>query len=246
MRPGVFSTRTGCCTTSSAARAVRRSARPRVDVEVAHELARLHARGGGPQRGRALHGSSARSTGCSAWTARRRVGHGHDLEVRDVLDEVVLDQAHHRLEHVEALALPLGERVLLAHRAEVDALAEVVHLVEVLAPVLVDHREHHAPLDLAELVGADRLLLRLVEIERVVDERARRAASRWRDVVELLARDRAWGDHVRADGRAPRGPSPRGTRSRQSRDHRAIDRALDRLERLVARSPPSRICWRRR
>ena len=41
---------------------------------------------------------------------------------------------HHRLEHVEALALPLGERVLLAHGPEVDALLEVVHLVEVLAP----------------------------------------------------------------------------------------------------------------
>ena len=47
---------------------------------------------------------------------------------------------------------------------------QVVHLVEVLAPVLVDHRQHHAAFDLAEVVGADRLLLRLVQIQRVVDE----------------------------------------------------------------------------
>ena len=39
---------------------------------------------------------------------------------------------------------------LLAHGPEVDALAQVVHLVEVLAPVLVDHREHHPALDLAQ------------------------------------------------------------------------------------------------
>ena len=91
-------------------------------------------------------------------------------EVRHVRDEVVLDLAHHRLEHVEALALPLGERVPLAHRAEVDALAEVVHLVEVLAPVLVDHRQHHAALDLAEVLGADRRFLRLVELDGVVGE----------------------------------------------------------------------------
>ena len=120
--------------------------------------------------------------------ATRRVGHRGDLHVRHVLDEVVLDEAHHGLEHVEALTLPLGERVLLAHGAEVDALAQVVHLVEVLAPVLVDHRQHHAPLDLAEVLGADRLLLRLVQIERVVDEELDERVA-VRDVVELLPRD---------------------------------------------------------
>ncbi len=79
----------------------------------------------------------------------------HDLQMEHVADEVVFDLAHHRLEHVEAFALPLRERVLLAHGPQVDALLEVVHLVEVLAPVLVDHREHHAAFDVAQRVGAD-------------------------------------------------------------------------------------------
>ena len=58
-------------------------------------------------------------------------------------------------EHLEAFALPLGERVLLAHRPEVDALLEVVHLLEVLAPTLVDDAQHHLALDLAHRVLAE-------------------------------------------------------------------------------------------
>src|SRR5262249_54710158 len=94
-----------------------------------------------------------------------------DLEMGDVADEVVLDARHHRREHVEPFALPFGERVLLPHRAQVDALAQVVHLVEVLAPVLVDHRQHHAALDLAERLAPDRLFLLLVQLDRVVGKR---------------------------------------------------------------------------
>ena len=74
------------------------------------------------------------------------------LEPEHVLHEVVADRPHHLAEHVEALALPLGERVLLTHRAQVDALLQVVHLVEVLAPLAVENAEHHAPLELANAV----------------------------------------------------------------------------------------------
>ncbi len=156
---------------------------------------------------------------------------GDDLEVRDVPDEVVLHARHHRREHVEALTLPLGQRVLLSHRAQVDALAEVVHLVEVLAPVLVDHREHHAALDLAERVAPDRLLLLLVELHRVVGEHLHDLLAIRQ--VELVERDprreRALDLRVqllevpllRVLGRAPRLDG-------------VADGAFDRLERLVA------------
>ncbi len=99
-------------------------------------------------------------------TGRGRVV-GDDLEPEDVPDEVVLDAFHHRLEHVEALALPLGERVALTHGAQVDPLAQVVHLIEMLAPLLVDHREHHPALDLAQGLLADCGLLGLVLLDRV-------------------------------------------------------------------------------
>ena len=79
-----------------------------------------------------------------------------------VADEVALDAGDHGLEHLVALALPLDERVALAHGPQVDALAEVVHLVEVLAPGGVDDAEHHLALDLAHDVVAELGLAGLV------------------------------------------------------------------------------------
>jgi hypothetical protein len=86
----------------------------------------------------------------------------HDLHVHHVLHEVLGDARHHLPEHLEALTLPLDERVLLAHGPQVDALLQVVHLVEVLAPLLVDDLEHHLTLDLAHRRGAELLLALLV------------------------------------------------------------------------------------
>ena len=83
-----------------------------------------------------------------------------DLDVHHVAHEVLGDALHHRPEHLVALALPLGQRVLLAHRPEVDALLEVVHLLEVLAPALVDDAQHHLALDLAHDPLAELLLAR--------------------------------------------------------------------------------------
>ena len=155
LRPGVLSTRTGIIVSGSAATASGRRRRSRRRAPRAASRRRRPACAPEP-----CTGSSAELYFIRSVVGRpRRLLHRRDLEVRDVGDELVLDLAHHRLEHVEALTLPLGERVLLAHRPQVDALAEVVHLVEVLAPVLVDHREHHPALDLAEVVGADRRLL---------------------------------------------------------------------------------------
>ena len=86
----------------------------------------------------------------------------HDLDVHHVAHEVLGDRLHHRPEHLVALALPLGERVLLTHRPEVDALLEVVHLLEVLTPALVDDAQHHLALDLAHHVGTELGLALLV------------------------------------------------------------------------------------
>ena len=163
MRPGVFSTFTGCMGASGAEVCMP-------DVCIADGTApALIAAPPGSSPGRswlaaciAVEPCRRLVGGAVAQPADRRAGllvlleHLH-VDVEHVADEVVLDDAHHRLEHVEALALPLGERVLLTHGPEVDALLEVVHLVEVLAPALVDHGEHHAPFDLAPRVVVARL-----------------------------------------------------------------------------------------
>src|SRR6266508_2862711 len=59
------------------------------------------------------------------------------LHVVDVPDELVADPGLHLVEHREGFAAVLGERVALAVRPEVDALLQVVHLVQVLAPLRV-------------------------------------------------------------------------------------------------------------
>ena len=120
------------------------------------------------------------------------------------------------LEHGVALALPLGERVLLAHGPQVDALAEVVHLLEVLAPLLVDDPQHHLALDLAHDRLAELLLALLVVVDGLVHEQ----------LVELVGR-RALGQALGGDARSarrcaprrrgPRGPTPRCTPTRSGR-----------------------------
>src|SRR5216683_3038355 len=71
------------------------------------------------------------------------------LEVEQVADRLLLDPVHHRAEHVEALALVLDQRVALRHRPQSDAPTQVVHLVQVLSPLAVQHRQHHPALELA-------------------------------------------------------------------------------------------------
>ncbi len=73
-------------------------------------------------------------------------------------------------EEVVALALVFDERVLLAHRPQADAGAEVVHLGEVLPPLVVDDRHDDVALELAEDVRADLLLTLLVHHRRLLLE----------------------------------------------------------------------------
>ena len=69
---------------------------------------------------------------------------------------------------VQLLPVPVGlvlvrdERVLLAVAAQVDALAELLHLREVLDPVGVDRAQEHPALHVAHELGTDLLLLGVV------------------------------------------------------------------------------------
>ena len=72
--------------------------------------------------------------------------------------ELLLRGRHHRLEHVVALTLVLHLRVPLAVAPQADTLPEVVHLVEVLTPLVVEDGDEHQALELAHLLLADLLL----------------------------------------------------------------------------------------
>ena len=71
------------------------------------------------------------------------------------------------------LVAVLDEGILLRHAAKVDPLAQVVHVLEVLAPADVDHLEHHESLEVAHQALVDRLDLALalgVRVGGVLDE----------------------------------------------------------------------------
>ncbi|MPM11241.1 hypothetical protein SDC9_57580 [bioreactor metagenome] len=82
------------------------------------------------------------------------VGHLH-LQVEQVADHLLHEGVHHRGEHLGALPLVLDQRIALRHRAQADALAQVVHLVEVLAPLAVQHGQQHPTLELTHGLGAE-------------------------------------------------------------------------------------------
>ena len=92
------------------------------------------------------------------------------LDVEERRDDLLADDLAELLEHDVALAAVLDERILLGHRPQVHALAEVVHRLEVLAPARVDDLEDHEPLDLAHQLGAEAGLAVVVRVERVLAE----------------------------------------------------------------------------
>src|SRR5262245_46878616 len=91
-------------------------------------------------------------------------------DVEQAEDDVVPDRAAELLEEDVTLAAVLDERILLRERTQVDALTQVVHRLEVLAPALVDDLEDHVALDLAHQLRAELLLPLAVRVERVSDE----------------------------------------------------------------------------
>ena len=84
----------------------------------------------------------------------------------------MLHAVEHRGEELEGLALELVAIVLLRIAAQVDALAQVVHRRQVLAPVLVERAQHDVALDLPQQRRAEALdLRRVLRVHRI--ERAR-------------------------------------------------------------------------
>ena len=113
-------------------------------------------------RRRVLHLQLARELTLTLALLRLDLGLGAHLQPRQQRDRVVLDAIEQRAEELERLALVLLLRVLLRVRAQVDALPQVVHRGEVLAPVPVELLQHHGLLEVAHDRRADRLDLRLV------------------------------------------------------------------------------------
>ena len=68
-------------------------------------------------------------------------------------DDLLADRLAQLLEEHVALAPILDERILLRERAQMDALTQVVHRLEVVSPALVDDLEHHVALDVAGELG---------------------------------------------------------------------------------------------
>ena len=101
-----------------------------------------------PRARRLRHARTAgrRATGrgaCSNVPARST----SHLRVHQGANHLLLDQEAHLVEHPLALAPVLDQRVLLGVAAQADALAHVVHVVEVLTPARVDHLQGDPALD---------------------------------------------------------------------------------------------------
>ena len=90
-----------------------------------------------------------------------------ELGVEEVEHDLAADDAPELGEHPLALGRVLDERILLRHLAQVDALAQHLHVLEVLAPAHVDDLEDDEALELAHQLRAELLLLRLVLVARV-------------------------------------------------------------------------------
>ena len=84
-----------------------------------------------------------------------RLGGDADLDGEEHLDGVLPDQVDHGVEHLAALHAELDDRVALGVGAQVDALFEVVHGVDVVHPLGVDILEQDHALELPHQLGAE-------------------------------------------------------------------------------------------
>ena len=108
------------------------------------------------------------------------------LGVEQRQHDLLADQAAELVEHHVTFGRVLDERVLLGHRAEMDSLAHVLHVLEVLAPAGVDDLEDHEALELAHRLRAELLLLRLVLLLRILGELLDERLAGERDLLAHL------------------------------------------------------------
>src|SRR6185437_5949083 len=81
-------------------------------------------------------------------------------------DRVELHPIEHRREQLEGFALVLVAVILLRIAAQMDALAQVIHRRQMLAPMHVEHAQHDLALDVSHDRGSDALDLAGVGVAR--------------------------------------------------------------------------------
>src|SRR3954452_14798702 len=111
--------------------------------------------------------------------------------MEEVQHDLAADDAPQLGEHPLALPRVLDERVLLRHLPQVDALAQHLHVLEVLAPAHVDDLQDDVALELAHQLRPEVLFLRLVLVAGVglelLDQRL--AGDLSEILAQLLRRD---------------------------------------------------------
>ena len=96
-----------------------------------------------------------------------------DLDLGQQRGCVVFNPLEHGLEHLEGLALVLVAIVLLRIATQMDALTQIVHGGQMIAPMLIEHAQHDVTLDLLHDGLADTLqLLVIVDGDRIEDAAA--------------------------------------------------------------------------
>ena len=107
-------------------------------------------------------------------TAATRLGHLHSgcdgnsllflyLYMEEISNHVVLGTADELVERVKRLSLVFHQRIFLAHGTQPYSSTKVAHLGKMLSPLIVDHGQHHSPLNGAQHFGSELLLSDVVE-----------------------------------------------------------------------------------
>ena len=152
----------------------------------------------------------------------------------DVVGDLVLHVVLHLVEHRERFGLVLDQRVLLAVGAQADAVAELVHVVQVLLPEPVQRIENDEPLDglqrVGILVGRLRFVGALDLVENDVAHFLRRSCRRR---VPSASRSETPGSPTAAS--ASSSHSSAGLSSRAILDDPRLDDLLDDVEDRLAR-----------
>src|SRR5512133_936719 len=131
-----------------------------------------------------------------------------DLRVEERAHDLLANLGVQLLEHPVPLPRVLDQGILLCHRAQVHAFSQVVHVLEVLAPAVVDDLQDHEPLDVTQQrlrrlriqpeallplrIGVPRVLLELLDERDAVEPAL---------LAQLVRRDRLLG-RVEVDHRA--------------------------------------------
>ena len=110
-----------------------------------------------------------------------------EAEAEEPAHDLLLDGRGQSLEHLEAFTLVGDDRVLLRVGAQTDALTQIVHRIDVIHPVFIDHAKRDDALDLAHDGG--RILLLLGSVEAVHELHQLFFGLLLREGLQLVLRD---------------------------------------------------------